>query len=108
MLQNEKNSLETDKNSEQYGHCYIDKNLTAGSVGVNRKLPGLGWASQKIRSQGANLPPVLLILVVHLDLRISPRIFENIRNDPNVLFSVAWGEMIMKKSEAKHLATISL
>jgi hypothetical protein len=27
---------------------------------------------------GGNLPPV------HLDLRISPRIFEKIRNDPNV------------------------
>ncbi len=31
----------------------------------------------------ANLPPVLLILVVNLELRISPRIFEKIRNGPN-------------------------
>ncbi len=30
---------------------------------------------------GGNLPPV-----VHLDLRISPRILEKIRNDPNVIF----------------------
>jgi hypothetical protein len=30
----------------------------------------------------ANLPPVSLTPVVHLDLRISPRIFEKIRNDP--------------------------
>jgi hypothetical protein len=30
----------------------------------------------------ANLPPVSLTPVVNLDLRISPRIFENIRNDP--------------------------
>ncbi len=29
------------------------------------------------------LPPVSLILVVHLDLPISPRIFEKIRNGPN-------------------------
>jgi hypothetical protein len=29
----------------------------------------------------ANLPPV----VVHLDFRISPRIFEKIQNDPNVI-----------------------
>jgi hypothetical protein len=108
MLQNEKNSLETDKNSEQYGHCYIDKNLTAGSAGVNRKLPGLGWGNLKIRSQEANLPSVSLIPVVHLDLRISPRIFEKIRNDPILLFSWAWGKMIMKKSEAKNLATLSL
>ncbi len=33
----------------------------------------------------ANLPPVSLTLVVHLDLRISPRIFEKIQNDPNVI-----------------------
>jgi hypothetical protein len=31
------------------------------------------------------LPPVLLTPVVNLDLRISPRIFEKIRNDPNVI-----------------------
>jgi hypothetical protein len=33
----------------------------------------------------ANLPPVSLTPVVHLDLRISPRIFEKILNDPNVI-----------------------
>ncbi len=39
----------------------------------------------------ANLPPVSLTLVVHLDLRISPQIFEKIRNGPNgILWS--WGE----------------
>jgi hypothetical protein len=31
------------------------------------------------------LPPVSLTPVVHLDLRISPRIFEKNRNDPNVI-----------------------
>ncbi len=31
----------------------------------------------------ANLPPVSLILVVNLELRISLRIFEKIRNGPN-------------------------
>ncbi len=35
---------------------------------------------------GGNLPPVSLTPVVHLDLRISPRIFEKFRNDPNVIF----------------------
>jgi hypothetical protein len=34
---------------------------------------------------GGNLPQVSLTPVVHLDLRISPRIFEKIRNDPNVI-----------------------
>jgi hypothetical protein len=32
---------------------------------------------------GGNLPPVSLIPVVNLELRISPRIFEKIRNGPN-------------------------
>jgi hypothetical protein len=31
------------------------------------------------------LPPVSLTPVVHLDLRISPRIFEKIRNYPSVI-----------------------
>ncbi len=39
----------------------------------------------------ANLPPVSLIPVVHLDLRISPRIFEKIQNGPNVKIW-GWGE----------------
>jgi hypothetical protein len=34
----------------------------------------------------ANLPPVLLILVVHLDFPISPRIFGKIRNYASVIF----------------------
>ncbi len=34
----------------------------------------------------AVLPPVSLTPVVHLDLRISPQIFEKIWNDPNVIF----------------------
>jgi hypothetical protein len=34
---------------------------------------------------GGNLPPVSLTPVVHLDLRIYPRIFEKIRNGPNVI-----------------------
>jgi hypothetical protein len=34
----------------------------------------------------SNLPPVSLTPVVHPDLRISPQIFEKIRNYPNVIF----------------------
>jgi hypothetical protein len=33
-----------------------------------------------------NLPPVSLTPMVHLDLRISPRIFQKTPNDPNVIF----------------------
>jgi hypothetical protein len=39
----------------------------------------------------ANLPLVLLIPVVHLDLRISPRIFEKNRNGLNGILW-GWGE----------------
>jgi hypothetical protein len=39
----------------------------------------------------ANLLPVSLIPVVHLDLRISPQTFEKIRNGPNGLLW-CWGE----------------
>jgi hypothetical protein len=45
----------------------------------------------------ANLSPVSLIPVVHLDLRISPRIFEKIRNDPTVILR-ACGKMIHEKN----------
>ncbi len=34
---------------------------------------------------GGNLPPVSLTPVVHLNLRISPQIFEKIRNDSDVI-----------------------
>ncbi len=40
---------------------------------------------------GVNLPPVSLTPVVHLDLRISPRIFEKNRNGPNGILW-GWGE----------------
>jgi hypothetical protein len=33
-----------------------------------------------------NVPQVSLLPVVHLELRISPQIFEKIRNDPYVSF----------------------
>jgi hypothetical protein len=39
----------------------------------------------------ANLPPVSLTPAVHLDLRISPRIFEKIRNGLNGILW-GWGE----------------
>jgi hypothetical protein len=56
----------------------------------------------------ANLPPVSLTLVVHLDLRISPRIFEKIRNDPNVIIRGLGEGDSLKKPEAKNLVTLSL
>jgi hypothetical protein len=55
----------------------------------------------------ANLPLVLLIPVVHLDLQISPRIFEKIRSGPNGILR-GWGETDSKKKpEAKNLVTLS-
>ncbi len=35
---------------------------------------------------GGKLPPVSLITVVHLHLRISPQIFDKIGNDSNIIF----------------------
>ncbi len=42
-----------------------------------------GKFAPRVVDTGGTLPPVLLIPAVHLDLRISPRIFEKIRNGPN-------------------------
>ncbi len=56
----------------------------------------------------ANLPPASLIPVVHLDLRLSPRIFEKIRNVHNAILW-GWRETdSSKKPEAKNLVTLSL
>ncbi len=52
----------------------------------------------------ANLPPVALKLV--LDLRISPWIFEKIRNDPNVIFRGSGKDYSWKKPEGKNLVTL--
>jgi hypothetical protein len=55
-----------------------------------------------------HLPPVSATPVVNLELRISPRIFEKIRNGPNVILW-GWGETdSQKKPEAKNLVTLSL
>jgi hypothetical protein len=50
----------------------------------------------------ANLPSVSLIPVVHLELRISPRIFEKIRNGLNGILW-GWGErkLIHEKNRSK-------
>jgi hypothetical protein len=46
-------------------------------------LPGVNLLSVSL-TPGANLPPVWLMLVVHLDLK-TPRIFEKILNNPEVI-----------------------
>ncbi len=56
----------------------------------------------------ANLPLVSLKPVVHLDLRISPRIFEKIRNDAKVIIRGLGEDDSWKKPEAKNLVTLSL
>ncbi len=45
-----------------------------------------------------NLPPVSLILVVHLDFWISPRIFDKIWNDPDVIFRGLGEDDLWKKN----------
>jgi hypothetical protein len=55
-----------------------------------------------------HLPPVSLTPVANLELRISPRIFEKIRNDPNGIIRGLEETDSRKKPEAKNLVTLSL
>jgi hypothetical protein len=57
-----------------------------------------------------HLPPVSLTPVVNLELRISPRLLEKIRNGPHgILWAWGWGEIDSEKNpEAKNLVTLSL
>jgi hypothetical protein len=55
-----------------------------------------------------HLPPVSLTRVANLELRISPRIFEKIRNDPNGIIRGLGETDSRKKPEAKNLVTLSL
>ncbi len=57
----------------------IGGKFAAGVVDTGGNLPSV------LLTPVANLPPVSLTPLVHLNLRISPRIFEKIRNDPNVI-----------------------
>jgi hypothetical protein len=88
--------------------------FSAGVVDTGGKLPpvslipvaNLPPVSTTLAKLVANLPPVLLIPVAIL--RISPRIFEKIRNGPN---GILWGcgeTDSWKKPEAKNLVTLSL
>jgi hypothetical protein len=55
-----------------------------------------------------DLPLVSTTPVVHLKLRISPRIFEKIRNGPDGILW-GWGELIHeKKPEVENLVTLSI
>jgi hypothetical protein len=63
----------------------------AGNVDNGGNLPPVSL------TMVANLPPVSLTPLVHLDLRISPRIFKKIRNDPNVIIR-GLGKVIHEKN----------
>jgi hypothetical protein len=56
----------------------------------------------------ANLPPVSTTLAKLVALRISPRIFEKIRNDPNGILGAGRELIYEKKTEAKNLVSLSL
>jgi hypothetical protein len=53
-----------------------------------------------------HLPLVSLTPVANLELGISPRIFEKIRNDPNGIIR-GWGKLIHEKTRSKNLVTLS-
>jgi hypothetical protein len=55
-----------------------------------------------------HLPPVSLRPVANLELRISPRIFEKIRNGPTGIIRGLGETDSRKKPEAKNLVTLSL
>ncbi len=55
-----------------------------------------------------HLPPVSLTPVANIELRISPRIFEKIRNGPNDIIRGLGETGSRKKPEAKNLVTLSL
>jgi hypothetical protein len=55
-----------------------------------------------------HLPPLSLTPVANLELRISPRIFEKIRNGPNGIIRGLGETDSRKKPEAKNLVTLSL
>ena len=79
--------------------CTTGVNDTGGkfATGVNNtggKLPPVST------TPAANLPPVSATPVVNLELRISPRIFEKIRNGPNGILW-GWGKLIHKKTRSK-------
>jgi hypothetical protein len=73
--------------------------FAAGVVDTGSKLPpvsltpvaNLPPVSTTQGKMVANLPPVSLVPVVHLGLRIYPRIFEKIQNGPIVMLW-GWGE----------------
>ncbi len=55
-----------------------------------------------------HLPPVSLTPMANLELRISPRIFEKIRNDPNGIVRGLGETDSWKKPEVENLVTLSL
>ncbi len=55
-----------------------------------------------------HLPPVSLTPVANLELRISPRIFEKIWNDPIGILRGMGETDSWKKTEVKNLVTLSL
>ncbi len=55
-----------------------------------------------------HLPPVSTTPVVHLELRISPRIFEKIRNGPSSIITGLGETDPCRKPEVKNLVALSL
>ncbi len=66
---------------------------------TNEKICHQYQQHQRYRKQ--NLPPVTLIPVVHLHLRISPRIFGKIQNDPNIILGGLGEDDSWKNPNAK-------
>ncbi len=70
---------------------------TGGKFATGVNDTGGQWKSPERCDQW---PPVSMTPVVHLDLRISPRIFEKIRNNPNIIIRGLGEDDSWKKPEA--------
>jgi hypothetical protein len=79
------------------GVVYTGGKFAAGVVDTGGKSPPV------LLTPVANLPPVSTIPVVHLDLRVSPRIFEKIQNGLN---GILWGggKLIHEKNQKQKLS----
>jgi hypothetical protein len=82
--------------------------FAAGVVDTGGKFgAGVIWYRRQFAT-GSKFATGVVDTAVHLDLRISPRIFEKIRNDPNVIIRGSGEGDSWKKPEAKNLVTLSL
>ena len=76
---------------------------TSGKFSAGVVDTGGNFAAGVVDTGGKFATGVVRILVVNLELRISPPIFEKIRNGPMV-YSGAWGKLIHEKNQKQKIS----